>query len=305
MNAKRMIIFGFTKLTLLAVLALALVPTAGALPPGYKKLAKDYRPDSVHVVTVGVSQYQNNRQQYLANPQNDAVALSKLFQAQQDKLSHRMDVRAPLLNQNATAANVLQALRDLTGKAGPGSHSIICFAGHGGVNGQTGEYMICLYDRDLGWGEVEQALREVPGTVSVIIDCCEAGGAPKSDKIIVLAAGLSDQAASDGAGSNGLFTAVLLEGASGKADLNGDGRVTLAELYSYTCGKVGQMSKGAQTPIFSVPHQLDSAMPFVMLSGPAGVAPVQGTVPNFTGPSTGPVQGHVTPANFTGPISAK
>jgi uncharacterized caspase-like protein len=48
----------------------------------------------------------------------------------------------------------------------------------------------------------------------------------------------------------GMFTQALVEGLDGKADRDGNGRVDILELFNYSTRRVGELTNGAQTPVF-------------------------------------------------------
>ncbi len=78
----------------------------------------------------------------------------------------------------------------------------------------------------------------------------------------------------EGAGmENGLFTFFFLSGIREKtADRNGDGAITVTELFSFVSGKVIELSEGVQQPRF---RHANRAFDFVL----AGKEPSPGTVP--------------------------
>jgi len=49
--------------------------------------------------------------------------------------------------------------------------------------------------------------------------------------------------------SNGVFTYAVLQGLSGRADVNGDGAISVGELQSYVTDAVRQLTHGAQNPV--------------------------------------------------------
>lgn len=118
-------------------------------------------------------------------------------------------------------------------------------------------------------------------SIVVILDCCYSGlflpGA-KSDESarfeealaghgrVVITAGTRSQRAWEGqhldaeTPAPSLFTGMLIEGmSSGAADLNGDGIVTLQELYRYACQRLHQEG-AAQTPRMGGEMQYDIAL---------------------------------------------
>ncbi len=83
----------------------------------------------MYVLTVGVSKLVNPAWD-LANPANDAAALADLLR--QDKAHLFASVNAKTLTDaNATKANIIDALKDIAGKATPDDVVVIFLAGHG------------------------------------------------------------------------------------------------------------------------------------------------------------------------------
>ncbi|MEW2139625.1 PQQ-binding-like beta-propeller repeat protein [Streptomyces sp. NPDC005409] len=118
-------------------------------------------------------------------------------------------------------------------------------------------------------------------SIVVILDCCYSGlflSGAKSDESarfeealaghgrVVITAGTRSQRAWEGhhpdaeTPAPSLFTGMLIEGiSSGAADLNGDGFVTLQELYRYACERLHQ-AEATQTPRMGGEMQYDIAL---------------------------------------------
>ena len=91
----------------------------------------------------------------------------------------------------------------------------------------------------------------------VFLDTCHAGHADINGEInklnergaVVFASSAGDQISIEDENlKHGLFTLALIEGLNGKADLMGDGEVTISSLDTYVSKRVKNLSKGEQTP---------------------------------------------------------
>jgi len=73
---------------------------------------------------------------------------------------------------------------------------------------------------------------------------------------VVISASRPDQAAFEDDQRGGLFTSFILEGLRGPADLDGDGKVTVLELYQFVSPRVREYSRqhyqAEQTPVLEV-----------------------------------------------------
>ena len=142
------------------------------------------------------------------------------------------------------------------------SRVFVYFSGHGAPGGQSGSPYLIPVDADAARIELNgyplktlyDNLGKLPAqNVTVVLEACFSGLSPAGSvlskaspiyfevkappvpaNLTIIAAGAANQIASwDSDESSGLFTRYFLEGMAGKADLNGDGRVTLDELDRY------------------------------------------------------------------------
>jgi hypothetical protein len=91
---------------------------------------------------------------------------------------------------------------------------------------------------------------------------------------------------------NGFFTQALIEGLSGKADMDHNGTVTLAELDAYVAGRLEQISNGKQSSTLLRPVNTPSSLPLAKLNTAVVNTPV---VPAPSGVQVSPV----VPATFS------
>ncbi|NJO17433.1 MAG: hypothetical protein HC877_17325 [Thioploca sp.] len=75
--------------------------------------------------------------------------------------------------------------------------------------------------------------------------------------IIVFSSVVGTQSSQTGEGGHhGIFTTVLLEALSGKADHNGDRQLSLLEIGNYVSNRVSELTQGKQTPVLAIPETM-------------------------------------------------
>jgi hypothetical protein len=158
---------------------------------------------------------------------------------------------ALLLDEKATLDAIRRALRDVAGRAKPGSTFLFYYAGHGSQGG--GKVSFCNYDCGAGTppkptlalSEVADILKKhfKGGRVLLMADCCHSGGlkqvADDLAKAKINAASVTSAEASNQSSGNWTFTQAVLDALRGEplVDADGDGSVTLGEL-------VGEVTAG-------------------------------------------------------------
>jgi uncharacterized caspase-like protein len=239
--------------------------------------AQDPAPSGVlRYVAVGVSQYPSlpsDRQLRFAH--KDAQDLARVWRSQEGKLCSKVE-GVTLINNQATRCNILTALDDMIDKTQPGDAAMICLSGHGGCCGVRGEWGFLPSDYDDTNGSNTTvsattlrtkliALAHRGVTVVAILDCCYSGafGVHNSDFVVFAACLPQETAREDAAFGNGLFTRALIEAMQGKADYNGDGVVTLAEVDAYVSSRMVQLlrDRREQNPSCGRPCSIRSGYP--------------------------------------------
>ncbi len=89
-------------------------------------------------------------------------------------------------------------------------------------------------------------------------------GAESRGRVVITASGPNEVALELPALGHGTFTYYLLEGLSGKADRNGDGIVTVSELYEYVEDQVDRRARaagGRQRPMMK--GEIEGTLPLV------------------------------------------
>jgi hypothetical protein len=260
---------------------------------------------TLHVLTVGVARAKNKKKEAeLPGADQNARDVAAFFKNQEGRLYEKV-VEETLVNEEATHADILAALDRLKDGFKPGDTAVVHLSGHGGE--ALGQWRMAAHDhpwdnRSLDNMVTEKELRErlekLPGKVILILDSCHAGAfgdgvgnrrAKGEAGLTVYAASLPDQVSYySPALKHGVFTHALLEALDGKADANGDGIVTLAEVDAYVGARVAELGRPnlatkvvlgfrgikatPQTPTLSKPATIPSNMPMAFTAPPAPVS---------------------------------
>jgi tetratricopeptide (TPR) repeat protein/uncharacterized caspase-like protein len=223
-------------------------------------------PKKTYAVVVGISDYQDKNIPDLRYADRDAQAFANFLRSPAGG-SLDADHLKLLLNENATAGRIAEALDGLLEQVKEGDLAIIYFSGHGDVERKTVTQPGFLLAWDapsrvyMGGGTYSLAyLQEIITTLStqnlakvlVITDACHAGKLSGSQigGAQLTSANLARQYASEikilscqpnefslegeqWGGGRGCFSYHLVDGLLGLADRNNDGIVTLGELDRY------------------------------------------------------------------------
>jgi hypothetical protein len=233
-------------------------------------------------VIIGINNYENYGR--LANARNDAETFANLLK---EKLGFEEENVFTLLDSNATCDAIRGWLRDeLRLKTGKDDRVIFFFAGHGTTEESTKQGYIVPFDaeegrysRQIEMIELRQACWGIKAKhILLILDCCFSGiaaianrGEPQikavddaflrvattTDAWQILTAGESDEPVADCGARPGHseFTAALLDGLGGRADLNGDYLITASDLGNYVKTQVPRemvrYGRSIQKPFFN------------------------------------------------------
>jgi|GEM_PF-5924447 len=256
---------------------------------------------TLRMVVAGVSDYLKNDQlSDLSYAAKDARDFAAVWQSQKGTLYSDVAVKL-LAGDDATAANILDALDWLKRETTTKDVAIIFLAGHGENDAEL-RYYFCPRDYDqssrlrtgVSFDVIRQTIQSLAGKVVVFVDTCHAGNAlgkltaargPVAD-FKKLAAELASEesgavvfASSTGRQvsvesdelKNGVFTHALVEGLSGKAAAPSSGKVTVATLEHYVAERVKALTSGAQTPTVAKPQTVSDfliAVPPARDTGP-------------------------------------
>lgn len=227
---------------------------------------------SLYVVAVGINHYENESLN-LNYARADAEGFLKVIKDKSKALFDKVET-IELMDEDATKEKIFERLNLLSKVIKPQDVLFFYYAGHGSMVEDNFYFVptdnVKLYSEEklkknaISASEMQNKLREIAALKQlVIIDACQSGGsvellaqrgAPeekalaqlsRSTGIHVLAAAGSEQFATEfKALGHGLFTHVLLEALSGKADgAPKDGKVTILELRSYLDDQVPEYSK--------------------------------------------------------------
>lgn len=248
------------------------------------------RQDSFALV-VGVSRYRDEAITPLKYTNADARAFADLLTDEGICGVPKENVRV-LVDEEATLFAIKDSISGwLANAVGPESTAIIFYAGHGDVepdrtqssDDALANYLLPydvssknLYASALSKGEFQGLVRTVRCKRSVILmDACHAGGVATvgsrkmsvgysrdlysslsegSGSTVIAAAAPNQLSWEDDELGHGVFTYHLLEALRGGADGDGDGRITMTEVFDYLKRKVPETARrlgGAdQTPVF-------------------------------------------------------
>jgi WD40 repeat protein len=227
---------------------------------------------TLYLMVIGINQYENEALN-LNYAAADAKGFKELVMSNSNKLYDRIEL-VTLYNKEATRENILNKLSELSKTIKPNDVLFFYYAGHGSMIGNDFYFVptdnVKLYSEEklkksgIAAQELQQLLTNIAALKQVVIvDACQSGGGvemlaqrgageekalaqlSRSTGIHILAAAGSEQFATEFTElGHGLFTYVLLEALSGKADgAPKDGKITIYELKSYLDDQVPEYSK--------------------------------------------------------------
>ena len=238
----------------------------------------DYRPENprysapdgtvkIYAVVVGVSQY-------LAMPplhftDDDARLFYTHLKSVEGGALPSSQVTL-LLEANATHRNISQALRQMARQADGNDVIIFFFSGHG-LSRAFLPIDFDGYDHQLAHEEIFQILQSSRAQHKVCIaDACYSGaldyvgtkGYPPAASgllyqeyekaqggiALLMSSSPGEASLEDRALHQGVFTYFLMRGMSGRADFNGDGIVSIKEIFHYVAHVVPEYTSGKQSP---------------------------------------------------------
>jgi WD40 repeat protein len=231
----------------------------------------------LHALVVGIQQYDNPKLT-LRYPKADAEAFAKILAQKAKGLFDTVDVRLRTAPAQTTRAALLKDFEELK-NIHPDDVFVFYVASHGTVediDSATKEYFLITsnvgsispdaIERDaLGKDELTRLIASIPATKKVLfLDTCQsgafgegllanAGGRGLSDAAAInilsqavgstiLTASTSDQEALEGYKDHGIFTYVLLDALSGKADAAKRGYVTTTAIAEYLEDEVPKLA---------------------------------------------------------------
>jgi hypothetical protein len=231
----------------------------------------------VWAVVVGAAQYQHMKT--LRYTDDDAYKFYAFLKSIEGGALEDEQVSV-LIDEGATQANILAAMRDTYRKADENDLILFYFSGHG----LPGSFLPTDYDgtnNALAHTDVRQLLDESRSRHKLVIaDACHSGSlAARSGRsgAATLAAyygGLTDASSStallmsskeeeisleDGGLRSGVFSHYLIRGMKGEADRNRDLLISIPELFQYVHDGVREYTGNVQTPTLTGTY--DAALP--------------------------------------------
>jgi formylglycine-generating enzyme required for sulfatase activity len=226
-----------------------------------------------YALIIGNTEYTDPGLAQLSAPGKDAEDFARVLR---DRDIGAFDEVNILLNQPSSSA--IEAIDEFFNQKKPDDLLVLYFSGHG-VRDELGALYLAVKNTNrsklrstaVKSDYIREAMDQSRSRRQVLIlDCCNSGAFAQGTKAatggsfgtasafeggygrIILTATDSTQFAWEGdkvigETDNSLFTHFLVEGLNGKADLDGDGRITVDELFDYTYEKV-VLATPKQTP---------------------------------------------------------
>ena len=248
------------------------------------KITRIERRRNVWALVVGINEYQNVRN--LKYAVNDAEAFYNLL-VEQNQIPPENVIL--LTDKKASLKNLRRALgTQLKKRAGKEDMVIIFFAGHGATEQDASspdgdgleKYLLPvdaelddIYTSAIPMREISHIFRRIKSErIIFVADSCYSGAsggrtvnvtgirsslseafldrvASGKGTIIITASGPNEVSMESEEFKHGIFSYFLLEGLKGKADFDGDGLVTVDELYPYVSDNVARASGQEQHPV--------------------------------------------------------
>jgi hypothetical protein len=234
------------------------------------------KPSQLYIVAIGINKYKDSSAN-LGNAVKDSTDFISRMEEQSTTIYSKKNIHTvDLTDSQASKANILKTFSTIQKKINPEDTMIFFVASHGIMLGE--QYYMVTHDYKgeleedvlLGANEIiEFSKQNAALTQLFILDTCYAGGidgvvnglydskvsvmARKAGLHIYAAANSVEQALDEYKG-NGLFTHTLLKGLNNnrKADLQNDGKVSIADLGSFSQKLTGDISSKIgheQTPL--------------------------------------------------------
>jgi TolB-like protein len=233
------------------------------------------------ILAIGVSKYEEPALA-LEFADADAREIARTLRTAARSGRYREVKSLVLIDREVTRASLLDGLANFLGQAGPDDVAVLFFAGHGVRDLSSGSYYFLphparpdnLLTEGLRMTDFDEMLRIVRRNVRavvVMLDTCHAGamgtsssggssgGIVSADEMaaqmsagegfFLLAASRPGEESKEERGlGHGAFTFSILEGLDGRADGDGDGALSVSELFGYVAKRVPALTGGQQHP---------------------------------------------------------
>jgi hypothetical protein len=221
---------------------------------------------------IGVSGY-NQQALKLVYAHQDALNLDAALKAQEGKAFMKVETKVLI---NADSASIRKGFDWLNDTAREGDLTLILLSGHGTTRNNT--FFFLPADADpanlsataISGHEIVGTVSGLPGGKLLLIDACRAGGGlvpvgmsqvpvdmnklandmgQPVGAIFFGSSSVGEYSYEDSKLKAGVFTAALIEGLSGKADLNGDGKIETDEMGVWLRKRVPDLTEQKQHPL--------------------------------------------------------
>ena len=204
----------------------------------------------IYLVSAGITDYPGTENDLL-HPAKDAQTIAWVYGKNSD-VQHIL-----LINNEATADNILNAMTQLFARASAEDIIVFFFSGHGYKGG------FLAYDGALTYEKMRAAMAQSKAKNKMIFsDACFSGrmrtpgrdsgenSSIKNANVMLFLSSRSNEKSNEVAGmTNGYFTTYLQRGLMGGADVNRDRTITAKELYDYVKQGVVKISGNKQHPV--------------------------------------------------------
>jgi WD40 repeat protein len=233
----------------------------------------------LYVLAIGVAEY-DDKEIRLDFSAKDAKDFANVMGKQKGKLYSDVVVKT-LTNKEASKDNILDGLEWIQKETTSRDVAMVFIAGHG-VNDENGHFYFLPVNFDdsklkrtgVAFSEFKTTLASIAGKVILFADACHSGnimGKRRSidttgliqelndaeNGVVVFTSSTGKQySLEDKAWNNGAFTKALVEGLEGKADMMGNGKITVDGLSYYVSERVKKLTNGKQTPAGSKPNTI-------------------------------------------------
>jgi WD40 repeat protein len=240
---------------------------------------------SLYVLAVGVSQFKNHSHLKLNFAAADALGFVERVRQQEHGLYRRVEVLS-LVNEQATGEAILNGLEWLERSMSAKDVAAVFFSSHGANDANRELYLlphdvniqddITLRRTGVRYGDLRATLIRVAdrGKTLLFLDACHSGnvlsgakaGPPDLDKVaadlasaengvVVFSSSTGKQfSIEQPALGHGAFTAALLEAFDGKSD-RPPPWLHVSDLNIWLAARVKELTKGAQTPMTTIPGE--------------------------------------------------
>lgn len=215
------------------------------------------------VLSCGVSNYGDGVND-LGNPSKDAKHFKEIMSSQTKDITL-------LTSKNVSKANVLEKLSAICNRAQKGDRIIYYFSGHGAPG------MMCGYNGSMiSYEDVLNMMSKSAASEKILlVDACLSGTAQgaipdlsksikgRKDMAIFVSSRADENSLDDPVLGAGAFSQSLFKGLRGKADKDGNRKITIMELFKYIYGDVLKHTNSKQHPQLIAPENMYNSVIYV------------------------------------------